>query len=159
MTFMFLCRYWDKAYVHKLFASCLSQHLFIYCIYSVGCNWRYVTWTFQVCLHCQQRFYLPIFFSLWFVVLLLLFSGSVVEVTMCAIINLTRIILLFLVAPYYNWNTTVSGMYVHFNERHYLIVLYIFCNTFQIALYINASYLVLWGSVISPQIWGLKKNS
>ncbi|KAK7148841.1 hypothetical protein R3I93_013001 [Phoxinus phoxinus] len=46
---------------------------------------------------------LCIAFILWGVI-----EGSVVEVTMCAIINLTRIILLFLVAPYYNWNTTVS---------------------------------------------------
>ncbi len=41
---------------------------------------------------------------------------------MCATINLTRIVLLFLMAPYFNWNTTVSGMYL--NERH-LIDLYI----------------------------------
>jgi len=70
-------------------------------------------------MHC---FIYPSFFPSDDFVLLLLFSGSVVEVTMCAIINLTRIILLFLVAPYYNWNKKVSGMYVQFNERHCLIV-------------------------------------
>ncbi|XP_067278299.1 uncharacterized protein [Pseudorasbora parva] len=46
---------------------------------------------------------LSIAFVLWGVI-----EGSVVEVTACAIINLTRIILLFLMAPYYKWNTTVS---------------------------------------------------
>lgn len=71
----------------------------------------------------RKDFIYPSFFSSDdFVVLLLIFPGSVVEVTMCAMINLTRIILLFLVAPYYNWNTTVSGMYVHFNQIHCLIV-------------------------------------
>uniref|UniRef100_A0A8C1SFH0 Ig-like domain-containing protein n=1 Tax=Cyprinus carpio TaxID=7962 RepID=A0A8C1SFH0_CYPCA len=46
---------------------------------------------------------LSIAFVLWGVI-----EGSVVEVTMCATINLSRIILLFLMAPYFNWNTTVS---------------------------------------------------
>ncbi|XP_056327281.1 butyrophilin-like protein 2 isoform X1 [Danio aesculapii] len=42
-------------------------------------------------------------FILWGVI-----EGSVVEVTMCATVNLMRIVLLFLMAPYFNWNANVS---------------------------------------------------
>ncbi|CAM4727446.1 unnamed protein product [Leuciscus chuanchicus] len=75
---------------------------------------------------------LSIAFILWGVI-----EGSVVEVTMCAIINLTRIILLFLVAPYYNWNTTVSVDFPGFIHRiieytaipvAYLLISTAFCS-------------------------------
>ncbi|XP_055026565.2 uncharacterized protein [Misgurnus anguillicaudatus] len=42
-------------------------------------------------------------FCLWGVI-----EGSVVEVVMCATINVTRIILLLLMAPYFHWNKLIS---------------------------------------------------
>ncbi|XP_042624628.1 uncharacterized protein LOC109104077 isoform X3 [Cyprinus carpio] len=75
---------------------------------------------------------LSIAFVLWGVI-----EGSVVEVTMCATINLSRIILLFLMAPYFNWNTTVSVNFPGFIHRMiefvaipiaYLLISTAFCS-------------------------------
>ncbi|KAK9964778.1 hypothetical protein ABG768_005922 [Culter alburnus] len=75
---------------------------------------------------------LSIAFVLWGVI-----EGSVVEVTMCAVINLTRILLLFLMAPYFNWNTTVSVDFPGFIHRvieytsipvAYLLISTAFCS-------------------------------
>ncbi|XP_058652499.1 uncharacterized protein LOC131552617 [Onychostoma macrolepis] len=75
---------------------------------------------------------LSIAFVLWGVI-----EGSVVEVTMCATINLTRIILLFLMAPYFNWDTTVSVNFPGYIHRiiefvaipiAYLLISTAFCS-------------------------------
>ncbi|XP_043111654.1 uncharacterized protein LOC122356713 [Puntigrus tetrazona] len=64
-------------------------------------------------------------------------EGSVVESTMCATINLTRIILLFLMAPYFNWDTTVSVNFPGFIHKTiefvaipiaYLLISTAFCS-------------------------------
>ncbi|XP_016329381.1 uncharacterized protein LOC107678576 [Sinocyclocheilus anshuiensis] len=75
---------------------------------------------------------LSIAFVLWGVI-----EGSVVEVTMCMTINLSRVILLFLMAPYFNWNTTVSVNFPGFIHRiiefvaipiAYLLISTAFCS-------------------------------
>ncbi|XP_073668968.1 uncharacterized protein [Paramisgurnus dabryanus] len=55
---------------------------------------------------------LSIAFCLWGVI-----EGSLVEVVMCATINLTRIFLLLLMAPYFNWNTVISVDFPGYIQR------------------------------------------
>ncbi|XP_050982715.1 uncharacterized protein LOC127175602 [Labeo rohita] len=85
---------------------------------------------------------LCIAFVLWGVI-----EGSVVEVTMCATINLTRIILLFYMAPYFNWEATVSVDFPDFIHRTieyvaipiaYLLISTAFCSAVLYDLW-NAS--------------------
>ncbi|XP_026134619.1 uncharacterized protein LOC113112911 [Carassius auratus] len=75
---------------------------------------------------------LSIAFVLWGVI-----EGSVVEVTMCAAVNLSRIILLFLMAPYFNRDTAVSVNFPGFIHRMieylaipiaYLLISTAFCS-------------------------------
>ncbi|XP_051945461.1 uncharacterized protein LOC127617537 [Xyrauchen texanus] len=75
---------------------------------------------------------LSIAFSLWGVI-----EGSIVEVTMCATINMMRIMLLFLMAPYFNWNRVVSVVFPDHIQRiieylsipiAYLLIAAAFCS-------------------------------
>ncbi|XP_059373839.1 uncharacterized protein LOC132110846 isoform X1 [Carassius carassius] len=88
----------------------------------------YINYLQVVC----PNIFLSIAFVLWGVI-----EGSVVEVTMCATVNLSRIILLFLMAPYFNWDTTVSVNFPGFIHRMieflaipiaYLLISTAFCS-------------------------------